>query len=135
MLYTPTGNGGHTILESEMQREVGHFEHKNIFVKTITLDDIISQNYLDHIDFLKIDTEGAELMILEGISDDNLSKVRCVSLEYHFNILNYDEEIYSKFQSRFNRLGFNTFTWILDSYCRMLYVSRGDVFIDNPNHK
>lgn len=135
LLYTPTGNGGHTIIASEMQRETpGHFEHKNIYVKTITLNDIISQNYIDHIDFLKVDTEGAELMIFEGISDENLSKIRCIALEYHHNVFNYDEEVYSKFQSRFNKMGFNTFTWVLDSFTRMLYVSRGDIFIDNTNH-
>jgi len=136
LLYTSTGNGGHTIIQSEMQREApGHFEHKNIYVKTITLDDIIKQNYIDHIDFLKIDTEGAEIQILEGLSNENLSKIRCISLEYHHNVFNYDEDLYNNFQSRFNKLGFNTFTWVLDKYCRMLYVNRGDVFRDNPNHK
>ena len=73
-------------------------------------------------------------MIFEGISDSNLSKIRCIALEYHHNIFNFDDDIYEKFQSRFNRLGFNTFTWILDNYTRMLYVSRGDVFKVNPNH-
>ena len=133
LLYTHTGNGGHTIVTSEIDRP-GHYEHKNIYVKTITLDDIISRNFIDHIDFLKVDTEGAELMIFEGISDINLSKIRCIALEYHHNIFNFDDDIYEKFQSRFNRLGFNTFTWILDNYTRMLYVSRGDVFKVNPNH-
>jgi FkbM family methyltransferase len=135
VLYTPTTSGGHTIIQSELQREKpGHFEHKNVFVKTITLDDIISRNFIDHIDFLKVDTEGSELMILEGLSNENLSKIRCISLEYHNAVFNYDEQIYSDFQLRFNKLGFNTFTWILDRYTRMLYVCRGDVFKDNPNH-
>lgn len=135
LLYTHTGNGGHTIIESEMDRDPGHFEHKNIFVKTITLDDIIERNFIDHIDFLKVDTEGAELKIFEGLSDKNLDKIRCIALEYHHNVFNYDENIYANFQKRFNRMGFNTFTWILDNYTRMLYICRGDVFKDNPNHK
>lgn len=134
LLYTHTGNGGHTIIESEFDRNPGHFEHKNIFVKTITLDDIISQNFIDHIDFLKVDTEGAELKIFEGLSDSNLSKIRCIALEYHHSVFNFDESVYSIFQNRFNRLGFNTFTWLLDNYTRMLYVSRGDVFTKNINH-
>jgi FkbM family methyltransferase len=134
LLYTSTGNGGHSIIASEFERVSGHFEHKNIYVKTITLNDIISQSFIDHIDFLKVDTEGAELMIFEGLSDENLSKIRCIALEYHHNVFNYDEGTYSNFQSRFNKLGFNTFTWILDKYCRMLYVNRGDVFMNNPNH-
>jgi len=135
LLYTHTGNGGHTIISSEFDREPGHFQHKNIFVKTITLDDIISQNFIDHIDFLKVDTEGAELKIFEGLSDSNLSKIRCIALEYHHGVFNYDENVYSNFQNRFNKLGFNTFTWLLDNNTRMLYISRGDVFKPNPNHK
>jgi len=134
LLWTPTGNGGHTIVSSEMERDPGHFEHRNLFIKTITLDDIISQNFIDHIDFLKVDTEGAELMIFEGLSDNNLSKIRCIALEYHHSVFNFNETIYSDFQSRFNKLGFNTFTWLLDNNTRMMYANRGDVFRDNPNH-
>ena len=134
LLYTSTGNGGHTIISSEMNREPGHFEHKNIYIKTITLDKIISDNYIDHIDFLKVDTEGAELMIFEGLSDENLDKIRCISLEYHHSVFNYDDKIYENFQNRFLRKGFNVCTWILDNYTRMTYICRGDVFTDNPNH-
>lgn len=134
LLYTPFGNGGHTILNSELNRVPGAFEHKNIFVKTITLNDIISRNYIDHIDFLKIDTEGSELMILEGLSDENLKKIRCIAMEYHHNVFNYDEDLYNNFQKRFNKLGFNTCTWILDNYTRMLYISRGNIFEENPKH-
>lgn len=124
-------NGGHTVMEIDENR----FERKNIFVKTITLDDIIKNNYIDHIDFLKVDTEGSELLIFEGLSDENLSKIRCISLEYHNNVFKYDENVYNNFQRRFNKLGFNTFTWILDIHTRMLYVSRGDIFKENINHK
>jgi FkbM family methyltransferase len=135
LLWTPTGNGGHTVIQSEYDREApGHFEHKNIYVKTITLDDIIKNNYLDHIDFLKIDTEGSEIAIVEGLSDENLDKIRCISLEYHHAVFNFDEKIYENFQKRFLNRGFNTFTWILDSYTRMLYVSKGDIFQNNPRH-
>jgi FkbM family methyltransferase len=134
LLYTHTGNGGHSIIETEFDRTPGHFEHKNIFVKTITLDDIISKNFIDHIDFLKVDTEGAELKIFEGLSDVNLVKIKSIALEYHHGVFNYDENVYTKFQDRFTKLGFNTFTWILDNQTRMLYANRGDVFATNPNH-
>lgn len=136
LLYTSTSCGGHTIIASELEREAKcHFEHKNIYIKTITLNDIISNNFIEEIDFLKVDTEGAELLIFEGLSDYNLSKIRCIALEYHHNVFNYNEETYSNFQKRFNRLGFNTFTWILDNFTRMLYATRGDVFKENTRHK
>jgi FkbM family methyltransferase len=134
LLYTHTGNGGHTIMESEIIRTPNHFQHKNIFVKTITLDDIISENFIDHVDFLKIDTEGAELKILEGLSDNNLDKIKSISLEYHHSVFNYDDNIYNKFQERFIKRGFNVFTWILDKYTRMVYINKGDVFTLNKKH-
>ena len=135
LLYTDTGNGGHTVISSEFDREPGHFQHKNIYVKTITLNDIISENFIDHIDFLKIDTEGSELMILEGLSDDNLNKIKNIAIEYHHCVFNYDENIYNKFQQRFLGMGFNVYTWILDMSTRMMYISKGgDVFRENPNH-
>lgn len=37
-----------------------------ITVKTDTIDHFCAENKIDHIDFLKIDTEGAELMVLRG---------------------------------------------------------------------
>ena len=126
--------GGHTIMKSLFEKNPINYQSNNFHVKTITLDDIISQNFIDHIDFLKIDTEGAELMILEGLSDENLNKIRCISMEYHNAVFNYDENIYDNLQKRFNKLGFNTYTWLLDNQTRMLYVSRGNIFIDNPKH-
>jgi FkbM family methyltransferase len=130
LLYTHTGNGGHTVIQSEFDREPGHFHHNNIYIKTITLDSIMKDNFIDHIDFLKIDTEGAELKILEGLSEHNLDKVKNISLEYHHSVFNFDEGVYTKFQDRFLKRGFNIFTWILDDYTRMTYISKGDVFKD-----
>lgn len=134
LLYTHTGNGGHTILGSEFDRDPGHFQHKNLFVKTITLDDIISENFIDHIDFLKIDTEGSEIKILNGLSDENLDKIKSIALEYHHNVFNYDDELFTNFQQRFLKRGFNVFVWLLDAHTRMVYINRGDVFRPNPNH-
>lgn len=135
LLYTESGNGGHTIVETEFDRNSGHFQHRNLTVDTITLDDIIERNFIDHIDFLKIDTEGAELMILAGLSDHNLDKVKSISLEYHHAIFNYDDKIFENFQNRFLKKGFNVFTWILDQHTRMVYINKGDVFRENPRHR
>jgi len=48
-----------------------HFQERNyiikkIIVKTDTLDAFCTKHYIDHIDFIKIDTEGEELKILQG---------------------------------------------------------------------
>lgn len=77
-------------------------------VNTYTLDYIISSGLVDHIDFLKVDIEGSEIIALQGISDHNLSKIRNVVVEYHHEHLKYDEPLRHAFISRLNRLGFNS---------------------------
>ncbi len=77
-------------------------------VNTYTLDYIISSGLVDHIDFLKVDIEGSEIIALQGISDHNLSKIRNVVVEYHHEHLKYDESLRHTFISRLNRLGFNS---------------------------
>jgi FkbM family methyltransferase len=52
----------------------------NIPVLTTTLDDIIGS---DEIAFLKMDTEGSEYLIFEGLNDHNLSRVKRIAMEYH----------------------------------------------------
>lgn len=49
----------------------------------VTLDYLFEQKVVDKIDFLKVDVEGHEYNIFNGISDDNLTKVKNISLEIH----------------------------------------------------
>lgn len=56
-------------------------------VLSTTIDRLFSLGLFEKIDFLKIDAEGAELSIIKGISDENLSKIRKISMEFHLNDL------------------------------------------------
>jgi FkbM family methyltransferase len=57
-------------------------------VNCIMLSDIISNNNLTQIDFLKINCEGAEYDIIERCPDVDIRKVQTLRLEYH----NIDDE-------------------------------------------
>ncbi len=52
-------------------------------VKIITLDDYCSKNHIDHIDFMKVDTEGHEFSVLRG-SESMLKKqaIDCIQFEF-----------------------------------------------------
>lgn len=52
-------------------------------VKTNTLENIIKNNNLDKIDFLKMDCEGAEYSILENTPTYIFDKIQTISLEFH----------------------------------------------------
>ena len=49
----------------------------------VTLDYLFEQKVFEKIDFLKVDVEGHEFEVFEGISDTNLSKIKNICLEIH----------------------------------------------------
>jgi FkbM family methyltransferase len=77
-------------------------------VNVYTLDYILEHKLIDRIDFLKVDIEGSEIIALNGISNENLSKIRNIAVEYHHEHLKFDDGIRNEFVSRLNNLGFNS---------------------------
>ncbi len=47
----------------------------------LAIDDIMAEQQLDSVDLLKIDVEGAEFHVLEGISDQNWSRIQQIVIE------------------------------------------------------
>lgn len=74
--YTPSENG---ILGSLLQDTSSFMER----VQTTTFSDIIAKHAITHIDFLKVDVEGAEFDILFANPDETLSKTRQIVMEFH----------------------------------------------------
>lgn len=68
-------SGGHSVYNSG--------NDKKISIEKITLGEIFTQNKIEKIDFLKIDTEGSEYDILLNASKDILSKIGKIIIEYH----------------------------------------------------
>jgi FkbM family methyltransferase len=58
---------------------------KYIEVRSITLQDIMDGNNIELIDFLKMDCEGSEELIMESISKDYLRRIRKIAMEFHDN--------------------------------------------------
>ena len=57
---------------------------KNVKVKMITLADYLEKNEITNIDFLKIDTEGYEFEVLQGLKK-YISSVKLVMFEHHYD--------------------------------------------------
>lgn len=74
--FMPGENGalGSLMQETESPMEI---------VQSTTLADLVSENNIAQIDYLKMDVEGAEYDILLGCSDETLSKIQKIVLEYH----------------------------------------------------
>jgi FkbM family methyltransferase len=56
---------------------------KKIIIQTTTLKEILKENKLSKIDFLKLDCEGAEYDILFNCPKEILSKIGKISMEFH----------------------------------------------------
>lgn len=69
-----SGTGGHSFF--------GPGE-KTFKVRCTSLPRILAEHRLDHVDFLKLDCEGAEVEILESLSDEELCRVRQLAMEPH----------------------------------------------------
>ena len=105
--YTHIGGGTNTKSVMEINnRNVIHSE-KAIVIGINEIFDMFDKK----INFMKVDIEGAEIDVLNSISDENLQSLRCLATEFH--ILN---ESYEKFQdyfiSRMEKLGFTYFNLI-----------------------
>ena len=104
--------------------ESNHLGGSNVFgiegqegysVRTYTLNYLFESELVDHIDFLKVDIEGAEHAAFAGISDENLQKVKNIAMEYHHSHFDYDEELRTNFINKMNGLGFNSYLLFMGS--------------------
>jgi FkbM family methyltransferase len=60
-----------------------HHYEKEIEVKTLSIEDLIEQESLAKIHFLKLDCEGTEVEIIEGLSLETAKKIEQIALEFH----------------------------------------------------
>jgi FkbM family methyltransferase len=95
---------------------------KKYKTRTYTLDYLFESKLIDHIDFLKIDVEGAEHYVFEGLSDENLKKIKYITMEYHHGCFNYNEKIREDLIKRLNGLGFNSYLLFLGSDTNLQYI-------------
>lgn len=68
--------GGHSIVSSEGSREA-------LTVEGVRLDEILQSESVSHIDYLKMDCEGAEVQILHGMKPDILQSIDRIVMEIH----------------------------------------------------
>ena len=64
-------------------KNVGRDQDEYELVNTISLDDIVSRENMSRVDLLKMDCEGSEYEILEGMSESTFSKINRIIVEYH----------------------------------------------------
>lgn len=89
------------------------------YAPIMTIDSLFDSGVLQKIDFLKINCEGSEKEILEGISNENLKRVRKITLEFHGNILS--EDVSKEMMDRLTSEGFRSFQLFLGNGTYRIY--------------
>lgn len=110
--YTDTGSG--SIIKHADHLKRYHTER----VYCTSLNNLYDIGMIKDCDFLKIDCEGAEVEVLNGISDERLSNIRCVSIELH-RLLIGDDEV-NNIRNRMTKLGFQMFSLYLHDHLILL---------------
>ena len=100
-----------------------HEYAKQYEVETYSLNYLFESGLIDKIDFLKVDIEGAEKYVFQGISNENLLKINKISMEYHHAALNKNEQERHELIDRLNKLGFNSYILFMgvDEALQMIY--------------
>lgn len=116
-LYESKHLGGSNVFGSNSE------DKKRYKVRTYNLNHLFETGLINRIDFLKVDIEGAEIMAMNGISDENLKKVKTIAMEYHHSHLGFDEKIRQDLIHRLTTLGFNSYLLFCgnDNNLQLLY--------------
>ena len=92
---------------------------KYIFIRSITLTNIIQKNRIKRVDFLKIDCEGGEGEIIYSTPAAIWHKIDKVAIEYHNGVSKYNNV---NIVNRLKKLGYQTKLKSLDPYLGYIYA-------------
>jgi FkbM family methyltransferase len=100
---------------------------KPIAVRAVTLPDFFARHNLGRVDLFKMDVEGAELGILEGLNDSWLAQhVVQMSVEFHLFRDSGAREAVERIRTRAEQQGFYSVDWTT-TYMDTLFVNRAVV--------
>jgi len=81
-LVSPTTDACSSMIERPVFKERG-WEYDSYEVDTISIDNYCKNNNIEHIDFIKIDVEGAEFLVLKGCQNMlRTSSIDFIQFEY-----------------------------------------------------
>lgn len=89
----------------QYKRVMPHDFDESIEVPTTTLVDIMDSNHIEQVDFLKMDCEGSEGLILESTPKNYLKRIRKIAFEFHDHLSNINHDNMRKL---LEELGFTT---------------------------
>lgn len=96
---------------------------KSVQVCCESLDQVVRENGIDDIDFLKLDTQGSELEILEGAKENLKYSIFGVEIEMEFQALYKKQALFSEVDNYLRGFGFTPFDYELARSPRAKYLN------------
>ena len=97
-------------------------------VKTIDFDTFQNERRLPSIDFMKLDTEGSELDILQGAENSLISEVLGLSIEAEFIRTHIGQPLFADLDQYLRRIGFQLYDLDLNRWSRKVLKSIDNSF-------
>ncbi|MHA1661092.1 MAG: FkbM family methyltransferase [Promethearchaeota archaeon] len=114
-LINPITDGCSSIIERPIFKERG-WKYNSYEVESISIDNYCKNNNIEHIDFIKIDVEGAEFLVLKGCENMlKTSSIDFIQFEYGntFSDANIELlDVYNLIDSH----GYKMFTYEIDKF-------------------
>ena len=102
-------------------------------VETITLPMLLERYCLSWVDVLKIDAEGAELVMFSACSDETLLGFGQICVEFHEWLGVGTRQDVKEIIARVERVGFRVFSLVRGNFQAVLFVNRG--FMNSWQHR
>ena len=93
-------------------------------VETITMQTLMERFKLSQVDILKIDAEGAELVIFDGCSNEKLENINQICVEFHKWMGIGTRMDVRRVINKIESSGFRSFSLIRCNYQAVLFVNR-----------
>lgn len=90
-------------------------------VRTVALDSYLPTVGIHHIDFLKLDTQGTELEILQGAESFLSSSILGLKVEVEFSPMYLDQPLFADVDAYIRQFGFMLFDLLRHRYRRQSY--------------
>jgi FkbM family methyltransferase len=111
----------HATMLKGVIEDIHHSESIEIEVESTTIDDFMQSNLIEHINLLKIDTEGFELNVLKG-AEFALNNNKIDMIHFEFNSMNMMSRVFMR-----------DFIKLLSQYKLFRALSNGLVLIDTKH--
>ena len=126
------GSGYASLLKRNLSHMKINMETCKEIVKTITLKKFILENNIDHVDILKIDVEGFEMKVLEGINA-LLKKINIIQFEISSGQID-SKNYFKDFWFFFIKFNFKMYLISPSRPIQILKYKERDEFFDKTNY-